>query len=716
MQNIHSRASVCPSASALPGSSSQTAVIAPGHLDHNFLQSSAHQSSVHQNGTQMQATALAQREIGPVATDAGQRVPGVVELCDLLCDLDDYSPVVMGIALGLPSHVLLRELRAYDRDAVKQVKSLLAASLPLSLAEVARRLEQGTYAVLGGKDIAEQLRSLIACSATDRLESLDLPLCDELVAVFLPLIAHSDVLGEVFGLPEARRLQLQAAAAPPTRWQLTRTIVDHDIRLRLERNLPARRCREWMAVMAQAGLGGRELEHVAWHWQLALPPDVAGWYGYAHYRVFERENALLEAHRSDHHAPVPLQQFVTFLRFSVLLQARDFGTPDWDLLSFPLAAGNDSDPRLFKKREWHELCLFSLLRHAVCQKGDGQHISGSLMCRLVRLGIAGEAVQEMLHCPAPVAQTHSRPLRPFDLLQLSQSRNLSRLDAIQVAALLGVGGEVRGDRNRHWAVIKSHSWHVQEKWGSYLSVWRWIYRRAPWLETGHLAHLFRRFGLGKQDLIRELTGAVDSESGPPAPPFPQRAVEFMDMAEYLFQQPGLVKVFLRRYPVDDYSCFRRVPTLYLYGGSGSNERKWRLLNALAADPLVLKNWRAFLADHQQVRRQRAADAESLELNAEGYPYDYVCPISLVYMDDPVAIVETCKNYNWYSRSGLMRALENHSVNPLTGTLLRREDVPEVDQEHLARIKAWRKKHPELEDEQDPTVSTALLRRFLCRLL
>jgi len=191
----------------------------------------------------------------------------------------------------------------------------------------------------------------------------------------------------------------------------------------------------------------------------------------------------------------------------------------------------------------------------------------------------------------------------------------------------------------------------------------------------------------------------------------------MDMAEYLFQQPGLVKVFLRRYPVDDYSCFRRVPTLYLYGGSGPNERKWRLLNALAADPLVLKNWRAFLADHQQVRRQRAADAESrLELNAEGYPYDYVCPISLVYMDDPVAIVETCKNYNWYSRSGLMRALENHSVNPLTGTLLRREDVPEVDQEHLARIKAWRKKHPELEDEQDPTVSTALLRRFLCRLL
>ena len=89
------------------------------------------------------------------------------------------------------------------------------------------------------------------------------------------------------------------------------------------------------------------------------------------------------------------------------------------------------------------------------------------------------------------------------------------------------------------------------------------------------------------------------------------------------------------------------------------------------------------------------------MNAGGYPSDYVCPLSREYMEDPVAIGENgCKRY--FSREYLVQSLRVAGpFNPLTRMPLSPEEVPAVDDEHLARIRAWRARHPELEEEGQP---------------
>jgi len=112
-----------------------------------------------------------------------------------------------------------------------------------------------------------------------------------------------------------------------------------------------------------------------------------------------------------------------------------------------------------------------------------------------------------------------------------------------------------------------------------------------------------------------------------------------------------------------------------------------------------KAWRRFVA--ACLKNRESAATRKLELNAAGCPHDYLCPISLMYMDDPVVIIESQSNCMYFSRRSLLRALrEAGPFNPLTRSPLYPDEVPEVDQEYLARINAWRRQHPELEEAQE----------------
>ncbi len=710
MQNINPGTAVGTPSPTPPGASSPTAVIRLTRPDHTVLQFPADQ-----NCAQLLERELAKRKVYAFSTDAARRVPELESLCQLLCDLDRHAPLAMGIALGVSSDFLVQKFGFYERDPVKLVKSLLAASLPLSLADVAARLEKN--AGFGGEDIAQQIRSLAACRAIERLDALDLSLCDALVSVFLPLIAHIDWLGEVLGVPEAQVFELQFDTVPPSRFQLTKTIIEQDTLVRRAQNKPARTCGEWMEVMAMAGVDVEELEHLARRWQLRPPPGSLNWYGYQRDRVMAMEDELMLWHQLDHSHPVSLQQVVTFLRHSAFSWSCN-NLSGWYRIAFPLAVGNASNPRLFSQREWRDLCLFSLLRHSVSQGGDGQHISERLLCRLVRLNLGHSSVNRLLQCTPPLEETQSRVLCPFDVLRLSQAGDEPERHALEMAAALGVGGEVVGNRIWHWSAVWNESGPCT-RWQA-LCTWQWTGTRAPWLETGHLVSLFRRFG--REDLMRQLTGSAGSDCafGEPASPFPDRVVEFMDLAQDLCNQPGLVRAFGLQNGVKEHFGYAMLP------GSRPN---WRLLNCLAVDPLMLQAWRSFVEAFQKSRESAAA--KELEMNAGGYPHDYVCPITLIYMDDPVLIIESQNSWSYFSRRSLIQALRDAGpFNPLTRSPLYPQDVPEVDQEHLQRITAWRERHPELEDaqledaqegqqvheEQDPGEFPPWPRRNLCRLL
>ena len=694
MQNINPGTAVGTPSPTPPGPSSQTAVIRLRRLDQSLLRQghTVLEFPAHQNCAQLLARELAKRKVHVFDTYAARRVPELESLCHLLCDLDRHSPMAMGIALGVPSQFLVQQFGYYDPDPVKRVKSLLAASLPLSLADVAARLQRKADSSgrpgCGTETIALQIRSLAACREIDRLDVQDLPVCDALVSMLLPLSAHVDWLGEVLGLPEDKVFQFQSDTVPPSRFQLSKTIIERDILLRREQNKPARTCGEWMKVMAMAGVAARDLEHLARHWHLQVPPGISNWFRYQDNMAMAMEDELTLWHQLDHSQPVSLQKVVALLRLqhSALARFGDGDDSSWDRISFPLTVDNASNPRLFSQRQWHDVCLFSLLQCSAREGGDGQHISGRLLCRLVRFHLGNSSVEPVLQCPPPLEETQSRPLCPFDLLRLSQAGDEPERHALEMAAALGVGGEVVADR--HWSEVWTKSGACTRR--KALSTWQWIYTHAPWLETGHLVPLFRRFG--REALMRELTGIAGSDFafGEPASPFPERVVEFMDLAQDLCEKPGLVRIF---------GFQNQVTKHFGYAMLARCSQNWQVLNCLAVDPLMLQAWRNFVGAFQKNREN--AVAKELEVNAGGYPHDYVCPITLTYMDDPVLIIQSQTSWNYFSRRNLIQALRDSGpFNPLTRCPLCEQDVPEVDQEHLKRINAWREQHPELEEEQE----------------
>ena len=630
-------------------------------------------------------TALEHRTIYPLNSAAQRRVPEREALCALLSDQRGLVPAALGIALGLPSRELLKELSWCDRNAFEMVSSMLEqVCLPLSLVELADQLEKGWMRNGGyervitqkAREAAVRLRSLAACREEFLLYSQEQMLFDEVVSVLSPLAGEPGLLETALGVPQARRHRPGSDAVLAPCYKTLEKMVDQDLELRRRQGMAARTCGEWMEVVARAGARGFTLVNLARHWQLKCPAGCEDWWDYRRSVLNTLTDELVRRHRRDHDAPVPLSQAWAML----------YSETHWPC--FALALDHAFDPRLVERQDQYQVGLFSLLSHAVAQGGNGRSVSGAVLCRLVRGHCVPLRFGLKLRCSLPVPETRSRPWRPSDVPRLVDWTPDAERHALEMAAVLGVGGA-------------SQEWPVPEERNCALFQWQHIYARARWLETGHLVRLFRLFG--KRELLEKLTGASRSHDwdSPAGSPLPHRVVEFVHLARELAQLPGRMQGFVDLHRVDQHPGYLMLP---------ASAQHWRVLNCLALDPLLLKNWYRF-SDDQRAQQRTAqaeaavADAQDLDKNSAGYPYDYICPISRSYMEDPVAIVGDNNVRRHFSAGWLLKSLTMVGpFNPLTRSPLYPYEVPAmVDQAHRARIHAWRVRHPELEENGEPFV-------------
>ncbi len=616
--------------------------------------------------------ALAGRRVHPLHTAAADTVPDRQALCELLYELAP-APAALGIALGVPPRRLLAALSWCDRNSFQQVGALLrAARLPIPVHELAGRLDRGC---VRATQVATQLRSLAQDRKVYWLYSRDQLFFDELVSVLAPLAGDPGWLGAALGVPPARLAQLRVQAAPPDRRLAIRTMVDEDILQRRRSSLPARSCRQWLDVLVRAGVAGEALAWVAQRWQLEVPPGYGSWHGYRQALADTVADALMAGGQQAQETRVPLWQAWVVLRDHI------------EQPGCALALGQAPDPELFTPQEWHQVGLCALLTHAQSLGEEGQHISGSTLARLVRSRCVPLRFRGRWQCQPPAAPTASRRLHPSDLPCLVFGVAEAGRQALEMAALLGVGG-----------LDNSRQWFGSSAEGRALLTWLRISRRLPGLETGHLVRLFGLFD--KRPLLEKLTGTSDAHQplAPAGSLLADRAMAFSHLAQELSGQPARVQQFISSHQVEQHAGYRVL---------ACSEPWWRLLNAMALDPLLLKAWHRSGDDGGPPQHRAnagpvpvvAVDEETLEKTPAGCPRDYICPISLEYMTDPVGIAEDNGRTNYFSGRQLMRALtELGPVHPLTRRPLLPQDVPAVDQAHLVRINGWRVRHPELEEE------------------
>ena len=617
-------------------------------------------------------------------------------MTEALVQCNFASPLKLGVMLDLPADFLL-SLASWS-DPLLPLKKTLQAACPFNMEQLAQYMEDD---YLAQPDLATRLRVLAEHDGLDQISADMTSVLDKLAHTMAPLAGMAHLLGEQLRLNTDQIAAIQLACSYPDRLRSDDTLwaVIH------EASRQRQRSREDWLTLVSCVTNNTLCESLARKWQLA-PPDAAI-HRHDWYRSMRPDRNLL-------HQALVRQQTLAPARPVPLSQAWWLMQPFHHRPFFGLALEDPVAPQwnLRTKNDGELAALISLLRHAAGQE-SGQ-VSGSQLQKMVHFHCAGDELACQLHALVLAPERVSRRLRPSDLLALVLGRRepesgqcwpceqeaLTRQqmererEAMEVAATLGVG--------EHYLMLTSDSRRKSPAERA-LSIWRRVYNALPLLETGHLVQVFRRFD--KPELVDRLTGDPDSDIQPTVPlrGLSCRAAAFVDLACELRQLPPGT--------VEDMASLCDLAGGTYYQAPPGTDPLCRLLNHIIwSGHQTLKSLYALL-DQTLTAQAGAAQtpgaatrAQQALANIQAEVHDaYLCPISLDYMDDPVAIRMTIDQNRdvilHFSKEHLLRWLQQDPRHPLTREPLlpATVDAMHVDQVHRARIQNWRQRHPELED-------------------
>ncbi len=612
---------------------------------------------------------------------AGPRLSDIPSRCDLLAGLTGVPPAALGVALGLSAHEI-RETFNWCEPRLLVRAFLNELDLPLSLNKLACQLERSPLVACA---VASQIRALGDRHGVRHLTSENSrTLVPDLEPLLEPLVGDLGRLGTALGMPESRLAPFREGELSPGRERedsLVASVVDSGLarRRKLMPSKPELTYEEWINLLARAG-AGVDLERVAGTWRLESSLGFSSWRSYQRYVVSSVTDELMYDHELDPDAPVLLHKVWTALS----AYASD--------VSFSLALDDGTDLRsILERGRWDHAGLFSLVKHVMARDDDGYCLSGSALRNLI--------LSEMVPMPvvarlppsywyrSSVEETDSRRLSPADLTQLSLA-DRPELDALYMAVALGVG-----------AVPISQQLGLDVR-SRAACIWQRIYSRCPGLETGQLMKVFVQFRKLDLLLLYELThqnlrAQDNARLEPSASAFLPRIEQFIRLGLDLPHCGRLVDKFIRTHNLEKQPGFSVLP---------GREPHWCLLNCLALDPQLLESWSRFArAEHLSTLKE--GDGETATAcKGDCDPDDYICPISLTYMEDPVAIFGKHNVRRFFSEKWLRQSLETTGpFHPLTREDLSMDDIPPVDKKHLKHIHAWRVSHPEEEEDGKPFV-------------
>ena len=616
-------------------------------------------------------SALSGWQAGRRSEEPGRALPALAQLTDRpsgrtllrgLAQVGFMHAPELGLVLGLPAGFLLSLLP----DSRRLVHRLLQAALPLDLPQLAAALRGQP---LAAHSIARDIDLLAQEEAGRLVTRSHVQMLDRLQQLLMPLACESVSLGLALGLARHTVLTVDAGARQRyTLDELLQVLRRHEA-IRAEHDLPLLSYSQWLDAIARAGAPCCVLEELARYWLVPVPAPWSDWHACAlsYTDTHSLSAELVERCAGQADARVPLQQLWPLVRRYV------------DRPLFVLALEEADTAEALGEIRFQNTGLIGLLRRAVASGTDT--IAWTCLLRLARCQCIEPSFVTRLPPATAGQETVSRPLHPCDLVRLVDIEQPER-EALEVAVVLGIGQDYGALQGRAvYARAEHRALHIWLRLGAGLAG----------LQTGHLVELFNQ--LGKPALVQRLTGHQDSRPGPDPVPLVSlcpRLPRLLALSRLVRQQPGWAQTFAARHQLERRSSYLAPQ------GTGTT---LRLLNSLALDLRLQELFEHFVTRCQEDYRNRPFEQER---TAAGYPDAFRCPVSLDYMEDPVAIPMPAGLVTWFSRATLLASLQAAGhINPVTRSPLRPEDVPDVDAVHRERIRAWRRQHPELEETGEP---------------
>ena len=592
--------------------------------------------------------------------DNWKTVPCFVEVKKLLKALGFAQALELGIVLDVEPRRLLHQARQREQSAAF-LNKLLRKAAPFPVQKLADLLESP---LMQAPELAAQVmewaekagKAIVTCQ--DREEH------DQLTQLLLPVAERSKPLGLALGVRE-RSFAIIAGVMGQRdlaeEWE--EFFYAYEFKRSMNFGLEGKEWRhsaeEWMQALALTGASGRILEKVAQHWQLALPASCADWNAWRKAchsaRLAEVLPRVLEQKSADQDTKVPLS--TAWMLVSRYIN-HDVAGAD---------AGNNMAPPPTGAATpgWHT--ALNLVRSAKAPSCRNDGIRCDDLLRMARAGCAEPALLQQT-TPRPVArETCSRRLNPADL-ELLAGCEAPEQEARKIAAVLGVCHDLACHDCDSAAPPTSPK-------AAALRIWHSVCQRIPWLETGHLVQLFH--ALGKEALVELWLGDRDLDLKP-VQPWSGRTLKFMTMARELRQKPEWAQAFVDRHPDTSRNTSGEATPVAM-------AMPYRLLERMASDRALLNAFRLF------------QDPSVGDCTDDGLPYDFLCPVAMTYMDDPVPLPMSHGGERYFSRAHVMSALEQQGpFHPMTRARLLPDQVGPVDQAMLQRIRHWRAQNPDLE--------------------
>ena len=265
----------------------------------------------------------------------------------------------------------------------------------------------------------------------------------------------------------------------------------------------------------------------------------------------------------------------------------------------------------------------------------------------------------------------SKVLQWRDLYELTSKGQDSLNIAVWTSLLLGVA-------------VPSADLHVYRDKPNYaaVSIWENILRGFPYLQTGHLKQLFETFP-DMQGFISLLPAGEETE---------QPTVELRGLSPLSDEIVQVAKNLLlaKRYlslidvgPASDLSAYIYLP-FYLKPVASALVNEFGLKQLFVQASEILSVSPVFWGSSKQ----------PVVSMGNVPPDNYICPITLQPIDDPVAILTGGRIFRYFSKAALLKTLKIDPRNPLSREPLSYKQVKgmTVDYEQRHRIKAWKSMH------------------------
>lgn len=489
------------------------------------------EQTVGSRGPAPSATPLGQRQI---EVPPAERVPDAAELEDALRTVGFPVSLELGVAADLPAPFLLS--LAPQQDPRWLLRQTLQAALPLQMDTLDKALQEPC---LRARHIAETVAEWGIDKDVTQVLPDDDALLDKLVELLSPIAENSWTLA-VF-------LEIDRPARQHLKQMLQEGLTSDSQAAILARACEAqpRTRAQWLPVLACAGMDNLQMKRLAALWQLEPQEPLEGtleryWYDYIRSCTAPKIlcDQIVDQQAQQPQAPVPLSLVWPLIAKGSMY--REAALLALDDASQPLYSLND---------QYRQRVLFSLLSCAAREGAEGlgdKHLRQLAACRCVPRQLV-----DPLSADKAEPESASRPLRPSDLVRLSQERVEERgwgrgqepeRKAMEVAVLLGVGcryAELKGQFPGGYAQVELRA----------MEIWRQIYNAVPGLETGHLALLFRQFAM--PELVEPLTGdpAFDRPPTVPLDSLAWQAQKCVDRVAMVWSRPAWEISFC--YPTPD---------------------------------------------------------------------------------------------------------------------------------------------------------------------